>query len=104
MGRGIEIIEDSFKAAELEVSQFVEEFSGVTVNIKSEVFYAIQHGARIDDRIGKLVEVSYDTNNDPKIITDRQQLICTVLAADDANADTKNDTKTVNAIAIRLEQ
>ena len=49
-GRGFEIIEESFKNAELEVPQFVEEFGGVTVNIKREVFEAIQHGARIDDR------------------------------------------------------
>lgn len=97
-GRGFEIIEDSFKAAELEVPQFVEEFSGVTVNIKREVFYAIQHGARIDDRTGKLVKVSYDTNDDTKIITDRQRLIRNLLATD----DTKNDTKTTSAIAIKL--
>ena len=62
-GRGFEIIEESFKNAELEVPQFVEEFSGVTVNIKREVFAAIHHGARIDDRTGKLVKASYDTND-----------------------------------------
>lgn len=65
-GSGFEIIEGSFKNAELEVPQFVEEFSGVTVNIKREVFAAIQHGARIDDRTGKVVKGADDTNDDTK--------------------------------------
>ena len=62
-GRDFEIIEESFKNAELEVLQFVEEFSGVTVNIKREVFAAIEHGARIYDRTGKVVKGFYDTND-----------------------------------------
>ena len=101
-GRGFEIIEESFKNAELEVPQFVEEFSGVTVNIKREVFAAIQHGARIDDRTGKVVNASYDTNNVTKNITDRQQLIYSILSIGDTGDDTNNDTKTTSSIAIKL--
>ena len=101
-GRGFEIIEESFKNAELEVPQFVEEFSGVTVNIKREVFAAIQHGARINDRTGKVVKGSDDTNVDTKKITDRQQLICNILAIGDMENDTDNDTKTTSALAIKL--
>ena len=101
-GRGFEIIEESFKNAELEVPQFVEEFSGVTVNIKREVFAAIQHGARIDDRTGKVVNASYDTNDVTKNITDRQQLIYNILSIGDTGDDTNNDTKTTSSIAIKL--
>mgnify|MGYP004552751371 CR=1 FL=1 len=97
-GRGFEIIENAFKDAELEIPSFVEEFSGVAAKIKREVFYAIQHGARIDDRTGKVVKAFYDTNDDTKNITERQQLICNLLAA----ADTKNDTKTTGSLSVKI--
>ena len=65
-GRGFEIIEKAFKKAELEIPTFDEEFNGVAANIKREVFYAIQHGARIDERTGKLIKPVDDTKNDTK--------------------------------------
>ncbi len=101
-GRGFEIIEYAFKDAELEIPTFVEEFSGVTANIKREVFYAIQHGARIDDRTGRVVKAIYDTNDDTKNITERQRLIYNLLAAVDTKNDTKNDTKTTGSLAVKV--
>lgn len=65
-GRGFEIIEKAFKEAELEIPTFDEEFNGVAANIKREVFYAIQHGARIDERTGKLIKPVDDTKMTPK--------------------------------------
>lgn len=97
-GQGFEIIEESFKNAGLEVPQFVEEFSGVMVNIKREVFAAIQHGARIDDWTGKVVKGEDDTNDDAKKITDRQQLIYNILSI----GGTSDDTKTTKSIAIKI--
>ncbi len=93
---------DAFKDAELEIPTFVEEFSGVTANIKREVFYAIQHGARIDDRTGRVVKAIYDTNDDTKNITERQRLIYNLLAAVDTKNDTKNDTKTTGSLAVKV--
>ena len=65
-GRGFEIIAKAFKEAELEIPTFNEEFNGVAANIKREVFYAIQHGARIDEKTGKLIKPVDDTKNDTK--------------------------------------
>lgn len=98
-GRGFEIIEDSFKAAELEVPQFVEEFSGVTVNIKREVFYAIQYGVRIDDRTGKLVKASYDTNDGIEKLSGRQRLILQCLSGDDTENVIENVSENASSLA-----
>ena len=43
-GRGFEIIKDAFTADGLEIPTFKEEFGGVTVVIKREIFQAIQQG------------------------------------------------------------
>lgn len=105
-GRGFEIIEKAFKDAELEIPTFNEEYNGVAANIKREVFYAIQHGARIDDRTGKLIKAGDDTKistkDDTKKLTDRQQLICDLLSFSVTDDDTKNDTKTTSALAAKL--
>lgn len=98
-GRGFEIIEESFKNAELEVPQFVEEFSGVTVNIKREVFAAIQHGARIDDRTGKVVNGFYDTNFDIEKLTGRQRLIIQCLGSDDTDDVIENVIESATSLA-----
>lgn len=98
-GRGFEIIEDSFKAAELEVPQFVEEFSGVTVNIRREVFYAIQHGVRIDDRTGKLVKASYGTNDGIEKLSGRQRLILQCLSGDDTENVIENVSENASSLA-----
>lgn len=101
-GRGFEIIEKAFKVADLEIPKFNEEFNGVASNIKREVFYAIQHGARIDERTGKLIKPVDDTKNDTKKITDRQRLILDLLSIGISENDTKNDTKTTSAIAVKF--
>lgn len=41
----------------------VEEFSGETVNIKREVFYAIQHGAIINDKSARQSLESHSDQN-----------------------------------------
>ncbi len=101
-GRGFEIIENAFKDAELDVPSFVEEFSGVTVSIKREVFYAIQHGARIDDRTGKVVKAIYDTDVDIEKLTERQQLILQYLCGDDTGNGIENVTENASSIAKKV--
>ena len=60
---------DSFKGEELEVPALVEEFGGVRVIIKREIFYAIQHGGRIDPKTGRLAKGD-DTKNVTDNVTD----------------------------------
>lgn len=43
-----------------------------------------------------------DTNDVTKKITDRQQLIYSILSIGDTGVDTNNDTKTTSSIAIKL--
>ena len=62
-GRGFEIISNAFKGEDLEVPTLVEEFGGVRVIIKREIFYAIQHGGRIDPQTGRLIKPG-DKEND----------------------------------------
>ncbi len=90
---------DAFKDAELEIPTFVEEFSGVTANIKREMFYAIQHGARIDDRTGKVVKAIYDTNDDIEKLSERQRLILQCFSSDDIENDIENVTENASSIA-----
>ncbi len=101
-GRGFEIIENAFKDAELEIPTFVEEFSGVTANIKREVFYAIQHGARIDDRTGKVVKAIYDTNDDIEKLSERQRLILQCFSSDVIENDIENVTENASSIAKKI--
>ena len=100
-GRGFEIITDAFKGEELEVPALVEEFGGVRVIIKREIFYAIQHGGRIDPKTGRLAK-----GDDPKNVTDnvtddgidklseRQRVIIQLLPFND-KADVTETTSTL---------
>lgn len=100
-GRGFEIITDAFKGEDLEVPSLVEEFGGVRVIIKREIFYAIQHGGRIDPKTGRLAK-DYDTKNvtDNVIddglgkLTERQRIIVNLLPFGDA-ADVTETTFTL---------
>ena len=55
-GRGFETVADSFRKEELEVPTFKEEFGGLTVTIKREIFTEIQRGGRVDDKTGRIVK------------------------------------------------
>ena len=55
-GRGFETVAESFRKEELEVPTFKEEFGGLTVTIKREIFTEIQRGGRIDDKTGRIVK------------------------------------------------
>ena len=100
-GRGFEIITDAFKGEDLEVPTLVEEFGGVRVIIKREIFYAIQHGGRIDPKTGRLV-VGDDTKNVTDNVTDdgvdklseRQRVILQLLPFED-KADVTETTFTL---------
>lgn len=82
-GRGFEIITESFKANELEIPTFKEEFNGVNVNIKREIFSAIQRGARVDDRSGKVFYDKRDVTKDvTKELTERQRFILQLIQTD----------------------
>lgn len=87
-GRGFGIVADTFRKEELEVPTFKEEFGGLTVTIKREIFAAIQSGGRIDDRTGRIVKK--DDNDNENVVsdavslsqvylTDRQQRICKLI-------------------------
>lgn len=88
-GRGFEIITDAFKSEDLEVPTLEEEFGGVRVIIKREIFYAIQHGGRIDPETGRLVkdgDRENDRENDrekPVVLTQRQDLIISIIKKND---------------------
>ena len=87
-GRGFEIVADTFRKKELEVPTFKEEFGGLTVTIKREVFAAIQNGGRIDDKTGKIVKngsldggnvVSDVVSLSQVYLTERQKIICQMI-------------------------
>ena len=105
-GRGFEIITDAFKREDLEVPTLVEEFGGVRVIIKREIFYAIQHGGRIDPKTGRLVkgaDTKADTNNDTKKITERQRVIYSMLPIGVTEDDTKKEALSSKSIAAKLK-
>ena len=88
-GRGYELITEAFTKEGLEVPKIEEEFGGVRVIIKREVFYAIQHGGRIDPKTGRLI-TSDDKDNDKdndKVklsqLTERQQRIVSIIKLND---------------------
>ncbi|MBP5228863.1 MAG: hypothetical protein J6Z32_01780 [Bacteroidales bacterium] len=103
-GRGYELITEAFKSKGLEVPTIEEEFGGVRVIIKREVFYGVQKGGRIDPKTGKLiiandlenvtknVTKTFARNNTEKL-TERQRLICEILSFDVTKDVTKNVTK-----------
>lgn len=90
---------------DLEVPAIVEEFGGVRVIIKREVFYAIKHGGRIDSKTGRLAkmdDIKVDTNNVTKKLTERQKLICEMLRFDDIDNVTKKDEFTTTLLSNRF--
>ena len=94
-GRGFELITESFKSENLQVPTLVEEFGGVRVIIKREIFHAIQNGGRIDPKTGRLAkdgDTRNVTNDVTKNLTDRQRLIYESLPLGDIDDVTKNDT------------
>ena len=77
-GRGFEIVANTFRNQDLEIPLLVEEYGGVRVIIKREIFHAIQHGESVDPKTGKLIKlnVTNDVTNDvTKKLTERQRLI-----------------------------
>ena len=83
------------KSEDLQVPTLVEEFGGVRVIIKREIFHAIQNGGRIDPKTGRLAkngDTRNVTNDVTKNLTDRQRLIYESLPLGDIDDVTKNDT------------
>jgi len=74
----------------------------VTVNIKREVFAAIQHGARIDDRTGRVIKAINDTDDGIEKLTERQLLILQCFSRDVIDNVTVNDTENASSIAKKL--
>ena len=101
-GRGFEIITDAFKTEDLEVPTLVEEFGGVRVIIKREIFYAIQQGGYINLKTGRLVKGD-DSKNDTKKLTERQRVIYELLPFGVIDDDTKNEAFTSKRFAARLK-
>lgn len=88
-GRGYELITEAFTKEGLEVPKIEEEFGGVRVIIKREVFYAIQHGGRIDPKTGRLItsDDKVDDKDNDKVklsqLTERQQRIVSIIKLND---------------------
>jgi len=100
-GRGFELITEAFKNEGLEVPTIQEEFGGVRVIIKREIFYGIQYGMRVDPKTGRLIKVgdTDDVTNDvTKKLTERQRLILEVLPF----GVTENVTKKVGVTTVAL--
>ncbi|MCH5172925.1 MAG: putative DNA binding domain-containing protein [Bacteroidales bacterium] len=102
-GRGFEIISQAFTKENLEVPTLVEEFGGVRIIIKREVFRALQHGGRIDPMTGRLASDNDVTDNvtDDVIdkLSDRQKLILYLLGTCVTNGVTDNVTETTTTLA-----
>ena len=105
-GRGFELITEAFQNEGLEVPTIQEEFGGVRVIIKREIFYAIQHGGRINPQTGRLIkenDTKNDTNDDTKKITERQRVIYEMLTIGITEDDTKIAALSSKSIAARLK-
>ena len=73
------------KSEDLQVPTLVEEFGGVRVIIKREIFHAIQNGGRIDPKTGRLIKAG-DRENDrekPFIPTPRQEKLISIIKKND---------------------
>ena len=106
-GRGFEIITEAFKGEDLEVPTLVEEFGGVRVIIKREIFYAIQHGGRIDPKTGRLAkgdDTKNVTNDVTKKLTERQRVIYEMLPIGDIKNVTKNEEVTTTLLAAEFDK
>ena len=101
-GRGYELITEAFTKEGLEVPTIEEEFGGVRVIVKREIFYGIQHGGRVDPKTGRLIKAG-DTKDfidyDTKKLTDRQRLIYELLPFGITKDDTKNEPITTARLA-----
>ena len=81
-GRGYELITEAFTKEGLEVPTIEEEFGGVRVIVKREIFYGIQHGGRVDPKTGRLIKAGDTknvTNDVTKKLTERQRVILEML-------------------------
>ena len=101
-GRGYELITEAFTKEGLEVPTIEEEFGGVRVIVKREIFYGIQHGGRVDPKTGRLIKAG-DTKDfidyDTKKLTERQRLIYELLPFGITKDDTKNEPITTARLA-----
>ncbi len=101
-GRGYELITETFTKEGLEVPTIEEEFGGVRVIVKREIFYGIQHGGRVDPKTGRLIKAG-DTKDfidyDTKKLTERQRLIYELLPFGITKDDTKNEPITTARLA-----
>ena len=101
-GRGYELITEAFTKEGLEVPTIEEEFGGVRVIVKREIFYGIQHGGRVDPKIGRLIKAGDTknvTNDVTKKLTERQRLIYELLPFGITKDDTKNEPITTARLA-----
>ena len=101
-GRGYELITEAFTKEGLEVPTIEEEFGGVRVIVKREIFYGIQQGGRVDPKTGRLIKAG-DTKDfidyDTKKLTERQRLIYELLPFGITKDDTKNEPITTARLA-----
>lgn len=101
-GRGYELITEAFTKEGLEVPTIEEEFGGVRVIVKREIFYGIQHGGRVDPKTGRLIKAG-DTKDfidyDTKKLTERQRLIYELLPFGITKDDTKKEPITTARLA-----
>ena len=95
-GRGFEIIKDAFTADGLEIPTFKEEFGGVTVVIKREIFQAIQQGKAAGDRQNDL---DNDLDNGLDKLTERQAIIVKILYLQGQGDEPEIDPETMPSLA-----
>ncbi len=95
-GRGFEIIKDAFTADGLEIPTFKEEFGGVTVVIKREIFQAIQQGKAAGDRQNDL---DNDLENGLDKLTERQAIIVKILYLQGQGDEPEIDPETMPSLA-----
>ena len=104
-GRGYELITEAFTKEGLEVPTIEEEFGGVRVIVKREIFYGIQHGGRVDPKTGRLIKAGDTknvTNDVTKKLTERQRVILEMLPFGDIENVTKNERVTTVLLAGRF--
>ena len=104
-GRGYELITEAFTKEGLEVPTIEEEFGGVRVIVKREIFYGIQHGGRVDPKTGRLIKAGDTknvTNDVTKKLTERQRVILEMLPFGDIENVIKNERVTTALLAGRF--
>ena len=104
-GRGYELITEAFTKEGLEVPTIEEEFGGVRVIVKREIFYGIQHGGRVDPKTGRLIKAGDTknvTNDVTQKLTERQRVILEMLPFGDIENVIKNERVTTALLAGRF--